>query len=232
LDDLVALDAQSGSVRWRSTIGGKVIGLSADGAMICLSATLRSPSGAFQSPPWEVEALRAEDGQTLWKDTLPYLPSAPVLGDNNVFLTATGASTAKSPIDLALALSAANGKTLWRVPGSIANLSGGAPTTDGALVYVITYLPYNQITSSSPYPAWTEAPLIKAISAADGQPRWETPLGVLIIPASPVVANGKVFVTFTGANHPDLAVLDPERGSILWRFGGPDSWITTLALPA
>jgi hypothetical protein len=233
LDDLVALDAQSGSVRWRSTIGGKLIGLSADDAMICFSATLRSPSGGYQSPPWEVEALRAEDGQTLWRTPLAYLPSAPILGDNQVFLTTgAGASTAKTPVDLALALGAANGKALWRVPGTLAFLSGDAPTTDGALVYLTAYRNSSQVSSAAPFPANTLVSLMKAVSAADGQPRWETPLGVLNYPAFPIVANGKLFVILSGGGQSDLAVLDPARGNNLWTFGGLPDEVASFALPA
>jgi outer membrane protein assembly factor BamB len=232
LDDLVALDAQSGSVRWRSTIGGRVFGLATDSNAIYLSAELLSPSGVLQSPGYEVEALRANDGQTLWKTSLTYVPSAPVLGDNLVFITATGALTIKSPVDMALALSAADGRALWRIPGKLAFLSHENVTTDGALVYVVTYRLSAQVSSATPFPANTEVSLIKAIRATDGQPRWETPLGVGIYPLPPVVSDGKLFVAFYGGYRPDLAVLDAATGSILWRFGAPSSEITRLALPA
>lgn len=231
LDDLVALDARSGAVRWRSTIGGRVLGLGTGGSAIYLSAALFSPSGALQSPGYEVEALRANDGQTLWKTSLTYVPSAPTLGDSKVFITATGALNEKSPVDMALALSAADGSALWRIPGTVAYLSGDNPTTDGALVYVVTYLLSAQVSAATPFPANTEVSLIKAIRIADGQPRWETPLSVGFYPRSPVVSNGKVFVTFTGY-RPDLAVLDAASGSILWRFGSPSSEIIGVALPA
>ncbi len=231
LDDLVALDAKSGSVRWHSIIGGQLIGLSTDGNAIYLSATLISPSGVLQSPGYEVEALRANDGQTLWNTPLTYVPSAPILGDNKVFITANGALTEQSPVDMALALSAADGRMLWSIPGTVAFLSGDNPATDGALVYVVTYRLSAQVSSATPFPANTEVSLIKAIRVADGQQAWETPLSVGIYPLSPDVTNGALFVTFSGY-RPDLAVLDAATGSIRWRFGAPSSEITHLALPA
>jgi outer membrane protein assembly factor BamB len=231
LDDVVALDANSGAVRWRSPVGGNVIGLGTDGTAIYLSAELYLPSGELQSPGWEVEALRTNDGQTLWKTPLTYKPSAPIVGDYKVVITATGALTVSSPVDLALALSAADGSALWRIPSTLA-FSGRNPTTDGALVYMETPPPSAQASSATPVPVNSVGALIRAIRLTDGQQRWETPLrGTLLHPLTPVVTNGKVYVTFTGY-RPDLAVLDAASGRLLWRFGAPSSEIFSLALPA
>lgn len=232
LDDVVALDADSGSLRWRSIIGGQVIGLATDGNAIYLSAELTSPSGVLQSPGYEVEALRENDGQTLWNTPLTYVPSAPVVANNEVFITAAGALTMTSPVNRALALSAADGRAIWRIPGTATFLAGQNPATDGDSVYLVKYLLSAQVAAATPFPANTEVSLIKAVSAADGQPRWETPLSAGIYPNTPIVANGKLFITFFFGSRPDLAVLDAASGSILWRFGAPDSAITSLALPA
>lgn len=144
----------------------------------------------------EVSAIDPNDGRILWSRSIgsdddEAVFSGGIAAEGDVIYAATG-------VGEALALSAADGRELWRV-----RLSGpvrGAPTVANGQVYVVTL----------------ENRMI-ALAAADGRRLWEhqgiNEVAALLGGAAPAVSGSTVLAPYSSG---ELYALLAENGRVVW----------------
>lgn len=194
-DRTVALDAETGLVRWRTT--GRVTGL-ASGAGLVLAA-IDPRDGAA------VVALDARSGEERWRRT----PGNAATTHENPLAVAGGRVFYAT--DSVAALSLADGAVEWERPSAVTE-ADGSPVTDGETVYVTgsdAVVALDAATGRTRWrttdhaargtPALAGETLycptyggVVARDTTDGRERFRFPMDGT--PGSPVVANGRLYV--------------------------------------
>lgn len=256
---LVAIDAQTGKLKWKSTVqvyatavaNGIVYGGSADGNVYALDAqtgsliwSYKTAQAFVSSPPTVVDgvvyigsdgmyALNAQTGALIWKFPLQYVTSSPAVAngivyfgsydDNTVYAlnAQTGVKdwsyTAQSIInsspavangivyigssdDNLYALDAQTGALKWSY--QTGDIIASAPAVANGIVYIGSFDDY-----------------LYALNAQTGDLVWKYNTGYTIYYASPLVANGVVYVAATSnTKQTSLDALDAQNGTLLWNY--------------
>src|SRR5260221_5764013 len=191
---LRALDAASGTLRWRSAVSGYIgLGMAPIGDRIYLGwSTCGGPC-----PTGALLAVNAHTGASVWRHELPGDPySRPVVAGNRVYMSVDGGWVE--------AFDAATGAQLWRIqpPGYQVGLS--QVDVAGGLVYVAA--------------SWT----FFALDGNDGRVRWRGQVARTADRThqqyGPAVVHGTLYAL---ANNDETAfALDPKSGSIRWQYDG------------
>ncbi len=161
---LVALDGQTGALRWRATTNIFPQALAADGQMVVFSVqTEQLPVGHITG--YFLSAFRASDGARLWShETTVETNAAQLVGASLVCLLSSFDPKTSS---LAVAYNASDGGERWRTP-----LAGNTYPTEPSGAFVIAggtlYAAFNSTTLS-------------ALDLTDGHIRWRTTLGDPIV---------------------------------------------------
>lgn len=206
-DDLAALDAQTGQVRWRVRVPlvAPDVGLAgrltvADGVLYM--GTSR-PHGTRPSPPeGALDALSTAEGQVLWRAPLTdSFLGLPVVAHGVVYLTVPAAG-----VPTLHALSARDGHQLWRtvLTNVTGNLLGSSPAVSDGVVYVGTgYISGPQATKGA----------LDAFRASDGHLLWHTTTDGWV-GDTPVAADGMVYAT---SAQQTVYAFDAGKGTLRWR---------------
>jgi outer membrane protein assembly factor BamB len=162
-------------------------------------------SGVSQSTGLPVEFGPAKN--LLWKATVPFARSSPVVAGDRVYLTATEGEKL-----ITLALDRRTGKPAWRTEiqraraMSIYKANDGAspsPATDGKNVYA--FFPELGLVSFD----------------AKGKERWRAPLGPFDsfygLAASPVFSGNTVLLLCDARSKPFIVAVDARSGKVRWR---------------
>jgi outer membrane protein assembly factor BamB len=186
---LLTLKADSGAQRWQlesqATFWGDSLSTTLDDIL------LAGANGRLL-------ALSPRSGIVDWEIYLEGDVLSPPLLDRYVLFTATSPFEAETATGaVVFALNASTGETLWRYKTHSTDLLTPARGVD--LVY---------IAGNSDQVAF-----LYAISAADGQLRWERPLDK---PSQALSANDNSIITLTELGS--MRGLDPQTGDLLWEY--------------
>ena len=167
----------------------------------------RGPNGTGVADGFALPAEFSATKNVVWKTTVPFARSSPVVTSDRVFLTAT-----ESDKLITLALDRKTGKVLWRrdvmrarhMPMYKAN-DGASPTpvSDGKNVFVF----------------FAELGLISY--GPDGKERWRVPLGPFNsfygMAGSPVLAGNTLVMVCDQRTGSYILAVDTRNGKLLWR---------------
>ncbi|MGH9719860.1 MAG: PQQ-binding-like beta-propeller repeat protein [Bryobacteraceae bacterium] len=172
----------------------------------------RGPNGAGVADEASLPRQIAPDKNIVWKTPIPMGKSSPVVTADRIFLT--GHESGKL---LTLAFDRKTGKELWRraAPGhrdekrnKLNDPAAPTPVSDGGNVYVF-FAGYGLVSYD-----------------AKGQERWKVPLGPFTnfhgMGASPVLAEGKVFMICDQDQEPFLIAVDQNTGKQVWKAERPE----------
>ena len=195
--DLVALDAETGDVRWRTDLPavGEQPGPGVwTDERIDVAVT---PDAAYVTAnPNRVAAYDATDGTQTWSRNLtsdanwsePQAMYAPAVADDRVFLTSHGSEDEQ--VSTVHALDAATGEREWRFETS-AFLDTG-PSVGNRTVYVHGRWGGAELAGDD------SGGVAYALNASDGAERWGYGYGTIRDRVPPVVADGMVFFSSRG----------------------------------
>lgn len=172
----------------------------------------RGPNGSGVAESGPLPREIGADKNVVWKTAIPTGKSSPVVTEDRIFLT--GHENGKLST---FALDRKTGKLLWRkeAPGhrdekrnKLNDPSSPTPVSDGSNVYVF-FAGYGLISYDS-----------------GGQERWKTPLGPFTnfhgMGASPVLADGKVFMICDQDQQAFLLAVDQKTGKTEWKVERPE----------
>jgi outer membrane protein assembly factor BamB len=229
--DVIALDARTGALRWRSgkfrnilmttpvianglvyvgTGANPILPIYWSQPILKMTYGGRKVLGVPQRD--EVAALDITDGKKRWSyETLgENMPSPAYVNGRIVFVNGDWHG---------YALRSDTGQLLWRT-----NVNGYSAMSNAAVIGndVVMGICRNGIFSSSTI----------AIDSTTGKVRWEAPYGHC--DGSPAVGNGEVFVQsvvpgsmkFVGRNR--VAALDAKTGKVLWTYVAPKDGVATV----
>ncbi|HEV2461272.1 MAG TPA: PQQ-binding-like beta-propeller repeat protein [Ktedonobacterales bacterium] len=223
---LVALRARDATVAWQRSEPSYPLRLAVANGVVY---TARAASGVLL-----VEALRADDGRTLWstpvEEATPipqpelHLLADPVITDGRVVVDVTYAvgSTASTQVD---ALDAASGTVIWRrtaerAIGSVLAVSGTLQALD--------------VGSGRVFVGSSDGSMV-ALDERTGAPLWRTAAATPSLAQDdttlPLFHDGVLYVYRPWRVGP-LMVLRPSDGAELWRFPAAGSGITIGGPPA
>jgi outer membrane protein assembly factor BamB len=161
-----------------------------------------------RSLPTEIDAHK----NVHWKTSIPAGKSSPVVTSDRIYLT--GHQNGRL---LTLALDRKSGKVIWTrdAPGQreekrhqLNDPAAPTPVSDGRNVYVF-FAGYGLISYD-----------------ANGKERWKVPLGPFTnfhgMGASPVLADGKVFMICDQDQNAFLLAVDKETGKTVWKVERPE----------
>lgn len=193
--DLYAVDAETGTVRWRATTGSTGIGSGAAPPVAVADGTV------FTANENGLAAFDAESGEELWQADTNYLKgnyeNAPTVVDGTVFV-GTGGRGADAPF---YALDAEDGSIRWTYRPTHANgneLTGSWTSATVAGGNLVAGFQINDFGTSGYY----------ALDPEDGSVVWFAENRVIVSPA----AAGDV--VYTGRQ-----ALNAADGSVAWDFG-------------
>jgi outer membrane protein assembly factor BamB len=219
--ELLALDANSGAVRWRAPLTNVAMTtpIVADGLVVIGTGTahVKPVRGKLiwgrAKGEDDVEAFDASSGRPVWRyrtigEDMP-TPALVSIAGNPAIVFANGD-------DHVYALDLRSGKLLWKKPVQGVSTMASAAAKDG-IVYVVAGL-----AASSHIP-----PHVYAVRAADGKVVWQAPYGNA--DCSPTVGDGLVFVEDGNpiGGPPrrnainDLYALSAKSGSLVWKYTSP-----------
>ena len=172
----------------------------------------RGPNGTGVADGFAVPAEFSTTKNVVWKTTVPFARSSPVVTSDRVFLTATDSDKL-----ITFALDRKTGKIVWRrdvvrarhMPIYRAN-DGASPTpvSDGKNVYVF----------------FAELGLISY--APDGKERWRMPLGPFNsfygMGGSPVLAGNTLVMVCDQRAGSFVVAVDTRDGKVLWKKDRPN----------
>jgi outer membrane protein assembly factor BamB len=227
-NDLVALDPQTGAIRWRAHADDVLMStpIVAEGLVFVGSGTNAVSYDRPTGTVWGRKAgnrwyaFRTGDGHEVWSNPTvgEAMPSAAYLSGQLLF--ATGDNVANAVV-------AASGKPIWttQLPGVPTMAS--AMIHDGFAFFVVTQ---GKSMYDSPMRNHT-----LALGATDGKLRWSAPFGNS--DCTPTVAQGLVFVEGAtdgpigpkeawGAN--DVSALDEQSGKLRWQFRSEPAVFTSI----
>jgi outer membrane protein assembly factor BamB len=165
-DDIYALDAHSGQVRWTDSLNGAMLDapLLANGLLYVLSDDLQNEQSTLYT-------LDAASGREQWSHNQQLLSGAPTIANGIVYL--------HSDDGILYALDALSGHQLWRAQVG-ADFSFGPPVVANNMVYV-----------TSENQAQTES-MVVALDAASGRQEWVS-AGMTTSIVQLTAANGLVY---------------------------------------
>ena len=187
-------------------------------AFACLaSATewtrFRGPNGSGVADEGALPVVFGPDSNVVWETELPPGKSSPILTDSKVFLTAHQGGEL-----LTIALDRSTGRELWRRAAPSRRLermhrlndeAAPTPVTDGSNVYAF-FGGYGLVAYDG-----------------EGIELWTLPLGPFTnyhgMGASPILADGKLFLVCDQDLESYLIAVDPANGEVLWKRQRPDS---------
>ncbi|MEA2513349.1 MAG: eukaryotic-like serine/threonine-protein kinase [Thermomicrobiales bacterium] len=204
--DLVALDVETGTERWRSAVLPARFAGSAPG--ISFSSPAVAGGLVYVGSANGVYALDSGSGATRWHAARPMVVSSPVVVDGVVYVGDSGGGLS--------ALDAATGQERWRFDAAVALSS---PAVAAGTVYVATR-------------AGDQPSVLYAIDAATGLERWRFELTDPgeVFPWSPSATDGAVYVWGVAApGRRTLYAVDAQTGNERWRFARDgDMWDTAV----
>lgn len=238
---LLALDADTGAVRWETSLTGDVIQAPLWAEGILYLGTSFVGKGLTPQPEGrgQVYAISADTGQTLWAiETDCYLLVTPQLNEDRLVV---GGSFLGPPVDEGghlrlMALSARDGQRLWQRDSEDGLLK--SLWLDETRLYYLAYqdivFALDQNTGAllwtydtenwSPGMTLAEGVLyfgsdnafVHAVNAADGARVWRTHLtGTFNAPrGAPLVAGGRVYFQ---SNDEALYALEQSTGALVWQ---------------
>jgi outer membrane protein assembly factor BamB len=161
----------------------------------------------------------------IWKTTMPYGQSSPVVAGGRVYLTASDGGKL-----LTISLDAATGREVWRrelKPSHHQQVyhanDAASPTPAADADGVVVFFPDFGLAAYS----------------ADGKPRWTMPLGPFKsfygMSASPIIAGDLVVLLCDQRSGSFLVAADRKTGRVRWkkdRPGAPEGWATPMVFRA
>jgi outer membrane protein assembly factor BamB len=176
----------------------------------------RGPNGTGVANDKDVPVRWSKASGLLWKTPVPGSGnSSPITWADRVFLQTAGADGNERML---LCFHVNTGKVLWSraVPGSGAHthpkntLASSTPATDGERIYAIF---------------WDGKDMVIFAYDLDGKPLWNRNLGSFTSQhgagVSPIVFEGKVFISDDQDGSARLTALDARNGKLLWEKDRP-----------
>jgi outer membrane protein assembly factor BamB len=229
--NLSAVDVASGSLLWRTNVGGQILASPAVGnGFVYIS----SSTGYLY-------AVRVSDGQVAWKFKLTgfnveQLPSPVVIGDTVYVSPDTGGSPSPSG---PAALNGTTGAVLWQT--DIGGQDWATPAvTNGTLFDIDAWdgqmvalsaasglvlwrrslgtgavIASPVVVGSTTYTV-TQAGKLWALSSASGHVKWTKTLGSYAGAATPAFANGVLYQTYGDCGKRTVIALRATSGKTLW----------------
>jgi outer membrane protein assembly factor BamB len=181
----------------------------------------RGPNGSGVDPGSGYPVAFSPTSNVIWKATMPYGQSSPVVAGGRVYLTASDGSKL-----LTISLDAASGREVWRRELKPAH----------------SQKVYHANDPASPTPAADTDGVVVffpdfglAAYAADGKERWTMPLGPFKsfygMSASPIIAGDLVVLLCDQRSGSFLVAVDRKAGKVRWkkeRPGAPEGWATPM----
>jgi len=227
---VVAVDGATGRTAWHRQLPGCIAASPAVAGPLVVVATLGPPPECGGSASAQVVAFRRDTGAVAWVHGDLTVESAPLVVGDRVVVGAWDGT-----VD---ALSASDGRTLWRFRTGAAVKSGAAFA--GGTLYVGSYdgslyaldaahgtLRWSTRVDARFYAtpavadgrvvAATTDGVVHAFAAAGGRELWSRSIGRFSYSAA-ALADGSVFV---GSYDHHLYALDARTGGVLWRAEAP-----------
>jgi outer membrane protein assembly factor BamB len=205
--EVVALDAASGAVRWRSSARGVGQIVGGEDTVVLLSGC-----GGGVALPGRAVVVRAGDGKEVWRQDIPAAPSNPVASGGVVVVGGSDAC-GSGPAHIS-AHDAATGTELWR--RDVSNESPNAPR--------------QQLATAAGVVALLDDGQLVALDRRAGTERWHQPSDAEAGP----LATGELFVVANGTQGtltpPVLTAFRAVDGSTAWTTPMPaPAQVLTLA---
>lgn len=201
-NQVVAVDAESGKVQWRTETTGQPTGTPAikDEFVVYTEGKETFPfEGEISSKVGALRALAAETGKERWRVPVDGGGFAPTISGETVYIRTIRGAQAHNLRD---------GSTRWKI--------GGLPRFQTNLPPLIPDLS----------PATAEGRLfipnpdsIRAVDAITGEHLWERKINQ--VRATPAVAHGTVYASGVRSG---LQTLDAETGEVNWSWSGSGCW--------
>lgn len=214
---VIALNADSGTIRWQTTIPGDITRLALEGGVVYSIAN--SLCFDYCSTGGLLTALNASTGTVLWKQEIKavYHLSLPQFIKGTLIFGTADYHTATHPIPggAVLAVNSQDGSVRWMVPAYDAS-SDTPPALANGLVFV------GLATIPDPSHPETGTYAVAALSVDSGKVVWHSPTDTS--PSLPVLSDGVLYFTstVTPCNNSDCytyfaSAWSASDGKRLWR---------------